>query len=87
MPSGGTSPTFRCASGGWSRRRHDGTLRPGLGDVFRAAPVSEDIDLWPVYERVACPTLALRGAESDLLERSTFLAMAEQGPRARTVGV
>lgn len=58
---------------------------PGLGEVFRAAPVNEDIDLWPVYERVACPTLALRGAESDLLERSTFLAMAEQGPRARTV--
>jgi len=58
---------------------------PGLGDVFRAAPVNEDIDLWSVYERVACPTLALRGAESDLLERSTFLAMAEQGPRARTV--
>jgi pimeloyl-ACP methyl ester carboxylesterase len=58
---------------------------PGLGDVFRAAPILEDIDLWPVYEAVRCPTLALRGAESDLLEPATLSAMAARGPRARTV--
>ena len=58
---------------------------PGLGDVFRAAPILEDIDLWPVYEAVRCPTLALRGADSDLLEAATLGAMAARGPCARTV--
>ncbi len=58
---------------------------PGLGDVFRAAPILEDIDLWDVYERVGCATLALRGAESDLLEHATLMAMAARGPRAKTV--
>ena len=58
---------------------------PGLGDVFRAAPILEDIDLWPVYEAIRCPTLALRGADSDLLEAGTLSAMAARGPCARTV--
>lgn len=57
---------------------------PGIGDAFRASPVQEDVDLWGVYERIACPTLVLRGAESDLLERSTLEQMAARGPKART---
>lgn len=57
---------------------------PALGDAFRAAPNAEDVDLWPVYEAIRCPVLALRGAESDLLEVSTLQAMSERGPRART---
>jgi pimeloyl-ACP methyl ester carboxylesterase len=32
---------------------------------------------------VSAPTLLLRGAESDLLSRSTAAAMAQRGPRAR----
>lgn len=58
---------------------------PGLAEGFRAAPVGEDVDLWPVYEAICCPTLVLRGAESDLLEADTVAAMAERGPRARSV--
>ncbi|MBN8442601.1 MAG: alpha/beta hydrolase [Thauera sp.] len=58
---------------------------PGIGDAFRAAPVQEDVDLWAIYERIACPTLVLRGAESDLLERATLEQMAARGPRARTL--
>ncbi len=58
---------------------------PGLGDPFRENPPTADIDLWQIYERVACPTLALRGAESDLLEPTTLQAMSERGPKAQTV--
>lgn len=58
---------------------------PGLGEVFRQTPLIADVDLWGVYDRVPCPTLALRGAESDLLEAATHAAMGERGPRARTV--
>jgi pimeloyl-ACP methyl ester carboxylesterase len=39
--------------------------------------------LWKAYDALACPTLVLRGAESDLLARATADAMAQRGPRAR----
>lgn len=56
---------------------------PGIGDVFRASPIVAAVDLWDAYRAVRCPTLAIRGAESDLLERSILLKMAETGPKAR----
>jgi pimeloyl-ACP methyl ester carboxylesterase len=39
--------------------------------------------LWTSYEAVACPTLVLRGGDSDLLSRATAAAMAQRGPRAQ----
>lgn len=44
-----------------------------------------DVDIWPVWDKVACPTLVLRGAESDLLTAETAREMTERGPRARLV--
>ena len=41
--------------------------------------------LWAGYDRIACPTLLIRGAESDLLSPATALAMTQRGPRARLV--
>jgi len=38
---------------------------------------------WVAYDRVACPVLLLRGADSDLLSSDTALAMTRRGPRAR----
>lgn len=37
--------------------------------------------LWHLYDRITCPTLLLRGAESDLLSPATAAAMAARGPR------
>ena len=39
--------------------------------------------LWHAYDAIACPTLLLRGADSDLLTRETARAMTERGPKAR----
>ena len=39
--------------------------------------------LWQSYERIACPTLLLRGADSDLLSPTTAQAMMQRGPRAQ----
>jgi len=39
--------------------------------------------LWQSYDRITCPTLLLRGAESDLLSPQTAQAMTERGPKAR----
>ena len=41
--------------------------------------------LWQSYDRLACPTLLLRGADSDLLSMATAKAMTERGPKARLV--
>lgn len=56
---------------------------PRIAEPFKAAFVGKDIDLWPFYERIACPTLVVRGGESDLLARETWEAMGSRGPRAR----
>ena len=43
------------------------------------------IDLWPTWDAVECPTLVLRGAESDLLLESTVRRMRVGGPRVELV--
>lgn len=71
-----------------ARREPDGTLSlaydPKIGDAFRTLP-AEDIDLWPQWDGITCPTLVLRGAESDLLRAADAKAMTERGPRAKLI--
>ena len=38
---------------------------------------------WRAYDAIGCPTLLLRGAQSDLLSRETAQAMTQRGPKAR----
>jgi pimeloyl-ACP methyl ester carboxylesterase len=54
---------------------------PAIAVNFKAG-VTEDIDLWPLYDAVGCPTLVLRGAESILLPYRVAREMTERGPRA-----
>jgi pimeloyl-ACP methyl ester carboxylesterase len=56
---------------------------PGIAAPFRDAPAPPD--LWPVWEAIRCPTLLLRGAESDLLSEETARRMSASGPRPRLV--
>jgi pimeloyl-ACP methyl ester carboxylesterase len=44
-----------------------------------------DVELWPVWDAISCPTLVLRGAQSDLLRRETAEEMTRRGPKARLV--
>jgi len=60
---------------------------PGIAVPFRAitpelAKAGEAM-LWAGYDAIRCPTLLLRGAESDLLTRATAQAMSQRGPKAR----
>ena len=64
--------------GRW-RFRYD----PRIAEPFRAAFADKDVDLWPLYEQIKCPTLVIRGALSDLLTRDTWQKMASCGPRAK----
>lgn len=56
---------------------------PRIAEPFCNAFVDQDIDLWPLYESIRCPTLVVRGAESDLLTRDTWQRMASCGPQAK----
>lgn len=48
---------------------------PAIAAAFAATPPA-DVDLWGVWERVAAPTLVIRGADSDLLLEDTAQRMA-----------
>jgi pimeloyl-ACP methyl ester carboxylesterase len=71
------------------RRNPDGTLRmhydPALAVSFNARPSHRDLELWTFYDAVRCPTLVLRGEQSDVLTRKTMQEMTRRGPRARVV--
>lgn len=57
---------------------------PGIATPFRKG-AAQDILLWNVYDVITCPTLLLRGAESDLLLRETAQEMTGRGPKPRLV--
>ena len=70
-----------------ARRHQDGTFGlvydPAIGDAF-AAPL-QDVSLWPFWDAISCPTLLLRGQQSDLLLRETAEEMTRRGPKAKLV--
>ena len=71
------------------RQRADGrwglAYDPGIAIPFRTQPAPPS--LWPVWDAIRCPTLVVRGAESDLLAKSTLEAMAARGPRPQVLEV
>ena len=68
---------------------------PAIAVPFKAVMAAQgeingemrDIELWPLYDAIRCPTLIIRGENSDLLTRATVAAMQERGPRARAVEI
>jgi pimeloyl-ACP methyl ester carboxylesterase len=73
------------------RRNGDGSLRfhydPALAVPFNAELPHKDVELWSFYDAIRCPTLVLRGEQSDLLTRDTVAQMARRGPRAEAVEI
>jgi pimeloyl-ACP methyl ester carboxylesterase len=64
---------------------------PGIAEPFRKAAGEhvgeQDVELWPLYDAIRCPTLVVRGAESDLLTHETCLEMGRRGPKALIVEI
>ena len=75
----------------WVRKNADGTYSahydPRMAVPFKAAVPEKDMELWPIYDALRCPTLVLRGETSDLLARETAAQMAERGPKARVAEI
>jgi pimeloyl-ACP methyl ester carboxylesterase len=73
------------------RKNPDGSLRmhydPAIAVPFKAQSLQQDIELWNFYDAIRCPTLVLRGEQSDLLRRDTAAEMATRGPQAKVVEI
>ena len=70
--------TFKALPAGGVRFNYDRNIAVPLQQDYLDKPV----DLWPVYDRISCPTLLIRGALSDLLSVETAVEMTQRGPRA-----
>jgi len=72
-----------------TRRNADGSYRfhydPKIAESFRKNMPEGDMELWPLWDAVRCPTLVIRGAQSDLLSRATTEQMTQRGPKAKVV--
>lgn len=86
-----SDPEWRFLAEHVMRQQSDGSYvvhyDPQIGAAFNEKVPHEDIDLWGLWDSIACPTLVIRGALSDLLDRETVAAMRARGPRAASVEV
>ena len=63
----------------------------GLAAPFASAAASDpggqmaEAMLWAAYDAIGCPTLLIRGAESDLLTKEVAQAMTQRGPRPQLI--
>jgi pimeloyl-ACP methyl ester carboxylesterase len=67
------------ADGGWGLR-----YDPGIAVPFRVAQDQSAV-LWALWDAIACPTLLLRGAQSDLLSPAVAHQMTQRGPKPRLI--
>lgn len=73
------------ADGDRCRLHYDPRIGQGLAGLTPELAKAGEAQLWAAYDAVRCPTLLLRGTESDLLSAATAQAMTLRGPRARVV--
>lgn len=80
-----TRPQLKPApQGGWTLHYDPAIAVPFKHMTPEGAALGEAM-LWQAYEALQCPTLLIRGSESDLLSPATALAMTQRGPKARLV--
>ena len=78
-----TRPMLRTDAEGFFKPHYD----PNIAVPFKALTpemlAGAEAMTWFAYDAVSCPTLLLRGADSDLLTRETAQAMTQRGPKAQ----
>ena len=70
------------AGSAWTMRYDPAIALPFKAVTPELAAIGEAM-LWQRYDALRCPTLLIRGAESDLLTATTAREMTQRGPRAR----
>jgi len=59
----------------------------GIRDAIRSGQWRDPIDLWSAWGMIACPTLIIRGADSDVLSAGTAQRMTDMCAAAQLVEV
>ena len=67
------------------RLHYDPAIAVPFKQATEASSQQDEKTLWQLYDNIKAETLAVRGAQSDLLSPETAQAMAQRGPRARLV--
>jgi pimeloyl-ACP methyl ester carboxylesterase len=75
-----TRHSLHAIKGGRYALAYDPSLVEPLKEMQRA-----DFHIWPLWDRIRCPVLVLRGTESDVLLRSTAEEMQTRGPPVELV--
>jgi pimeloyl-ACP methyl ester carboxylesterase len=77
-----TRHSLREIDGGRYALAYDSGIVEPLKDMQRA-----DFHIWPLWDRIRCPVLVLRGKESDVLLQSTVEEMRRRGPSVEVVEI
>jgi pimeloyl-ACP methyl ester carboxylesterase len=72
--------------GQWVRHYDMGLAEPLRTSTAEQAKADEAA-LWAAYDAIRCPTLLVRGANSDLLSRETAQQMLTRGPKPQLVEI
>jgi len=72
--------------GQWVRHYDMGLAQPFTSATPESAQADQSA-LWAAYDAIVCPTLLVRGANSDLLSHATALEMTGRGPHAQLVEI
>ena len=67
------------------RLHYDPAIAQPFKVITPAIAAAGEAMTWAAFDAIRCPTLLLRGANSDLLKRETAQAMTQRGPKARLV--
>ena len=77
-----TRPMLRPTEDGGVRLHYDPAMAAPFKVTTPEIAAAGEAALWRAYDAISCPTLLLRGADSDLLTADTARAMTGRGPRA-----
>ena len=72
--------------GQWVRHYDMGLAEPLRGATAEKAKADEAM-LWAAYDAIRCPTVLVRGANSDLLSHATAQQMLTRGPKPQLVEI
>jgi pimeloyl-ACP methyl ester carboxylesterase len=78
-----TRPMLRPADDGGWKLHYDPAIAIPFQTSTPESAAAFEASLWAAYDSVRCPTLLLRGADSDLLTLGHAQAMTQRGPRAQ----
>lgn len=81
-----TETVLRRDGDGWVLH-YDPAIAIPFKDATPEAAAAGEAALWELYDAISCPTLLLRGAESDLLTPATAREMQQRGPRPQLIEV